>query len=310
MKVTTVASPGLVSAAIDDQVSKAVTAGLQAVQTSGNDFIVNDSLWFAENDRGKVTPCVMNSATFISKRFLGHLGSLGWTQEKELIEQRIDAYVELRADGQAYRVPDDRFLDYFKTFLQTPEGAAATSEAGALDRLFTKLYGAFVRRPFVHPEALPPHLQAYAVPSTEPLITRIGLEFETGNIASSFRSLYKLGFLYNEGQIDAGVFITSVDKNSSACRIWPVSNRNGSFQELEQRNYKRMIVLPLWEFGFAPDAFSDTALFLGSDGGLFTPSPTSQVFTAKDGNTYAVFTGERGKKVLQPIERPSHGRLI
>ena len=129
---------------------------------------------------------------------------------------------------------------------------------------------------------------------------RIGLEFETGNIASSFRALYKLGFLYNEGEIDAGVFITSVDKNTCACRIWPVSNRNGSFQELNQRNYKRMVVLPLWEFGFAPDGFSDTASFLGSDGQLFAPSATSTVFTATDGSTYDVFTGERAKKVLKP----------
>ena len=75
------------------------------------------------------------------------------------------------------------------------------------------------------------------------------------NIASSFRSLYKLGFLYSESEIDAGVFITSIDKNNCATRIWPVSNRNGSFQELKQRNYKRMVVLPLWEFGFAPDGF-------------------------------------------------------
>ena len=75
------------------------------------------------------------------------------------------------------------------------------------------------------------------------------------NIASSFRSLYKLGFLYSEFEIDAGVFITSIDKNNCATRIWPVSNRNGSFQELKQRNYKRMVVLPLWEFGFAPDGF-------------------------------------------------------
>lgn len=302
--MTAVAVPSMISAAINTQVSNAVVAALQAVQTSGTEFIVNDGPWFAENDRGKVTPCVMNSATFISKKILGHLESLGWTKEKELIEQRIDAYVEVQANGQAYRIPAERFLDYFTSFLQTPEGTAAASEAGGLDRLFTKLYGAFVRRPFVHPEGLPGHLQAFAVPSAEPLILRIGLEFETGNIASSFRSLYKLGFLYNESEIDAGVFITSVDKNSCACRIWPDTNRNGSFQELNQRNYKRMVTLPLWEFGFAPDAFSSSASFLGSNGELFTPSPTSKIFTAIDGSKYNIFTGERGKKVLKPIDLP------
>jgi hypothetical protein len=244
----------------------------------------------------------MNSATFISKRFLGHLESLGWTTEKELSEQRIDAYVELRAEGPTYRIPADRFLDYFTNFLQTPDGSATLTEAGSLDRLFTKLYGAFVSRPFVHPEGLPVHLKAYAVSSAEPLIVRVGLEFETGNIASSFRSLYKLGFLYSEGEIDAGVFITSIDKNSCACRIWPTSNRNGSFQELKQRNYKRMVVLPLWEFGFAPDGFSETAPFLGSDGQPFTATAISKTHSTSDGAEYEVFVGERGKKVLRPKE--------
>jgi hypothetical protein len=37
------------SSAIDAQVSGAVAAALRAVRTSGNDFIVNDSLWFTSN---------------------------------------------------------------------------------------------------------------------------------------------------------------------------------------------------------------------------------------------------------------------
>jgi len=53
LKVTAVAEPGLVSAAIDAQASNAVAAALRAVRTSRNDFIVNDSLWFAENDRAR-----------------------------------------------------------------------------------------------------------------------------------------------------------------------------------------------------------------------------------------------------------------
>lgn len=300
--MTAVAQPSSVSAAINDQVSNAVTTALQAVRTVDNDFVVNDSLWFAENDRGRVTPCVMNSAAFISKTFLAELEGLGWTKEKEILEQRIDAYVELRTEGPTYRIAPERFVAYFQSFLSMPEGATALSDAGALDRLFSKLYGAYVSRPFVYPDGLPIHLQAYAVQSSEPLTVRVGLEFETGNIASSFRSLYKLGFLYGEGEIDAGVFITSIDKNTCACRIWPVSNRNGSFQELRQRNYKRMVVLPLWEFGFAPDGFSHKVSFLGSDSQLFEPVSTSNTLTGRDGNKYEVFTGERGKRILRPVE--------
>ena len=82
---------------------------------------------------------------------------------------------------------------------------------------------------------------------------RVGLEFETGNIASSFRSLNKLNFLFREGEIDAGVFITSADKGTTAARIWPMSNRNGSFEELERRNYRETISFPVWKFSFAPD---------------------------------------------------------
>jgi hypothetical protein len=102
LKVTAVAQPSSVSAPITAQVSHAVTAALQAVRTLGNDFIVNDNLWFAENDRGRLTPCVMNSAAFISKTFLGHLEGLGWTKEKELLDRGL---------------PPNRHTTYWATFL-------------------------------------------------------------------------------------------------------------------------------------------------------------------------------------------------
>lgn len=303
--MTAVARPAPISAAIDNQITGAVTQALQAVRTSSNNFIVNDTLWFALNDRNKVTPCVMNSAKFISKKFLDELETAGWTKEKSIIEQTIDAYIEIIPEAsEAYRVSPERFLEYFASYTRTAEGASAINEAGGLDHLFTKLYGSLVSRPFVYPGCLPEHLGKYVERTSERLILRVGLEFETGNIASSFRSLYKLGFLYSEREIDAGVFITSIDKNNCAARIWPVSNRNGSFQELRQRNYKRMVVLPLWEFGFAPDGFSNTASFLGSDGHLFTALPSGERLTASDGGEYDVFEGERGKKVLRRIDLP------
>src|SRR5262249_6586625 len=91
----------------------------------------------------------------------------------------------------------------------------------------------------------------------------------------------------------------SMDKPSCATRIWPASNRNGSFQELKQRNYQRMVMLPLWEFGFAPDDFSNTIGYLGSDGSLYTPKLTGEKHQVV-GVEYDVHVGERGKRVLRP----------
>ena len=299
MKVTSVAHPIPVSQAVDACITSDVTAALQGIHTAEGAFMVNDTLWFAVNDRKMVTPCAVNSAKFISRAFLQNLSALGWSLEKEIIEQKIDAYIPIKEEGPAFRIPPERFLRYFEEYSGTPEGLGATRELGGLDRLFSRLYGAYVSRPFVYPGRMPSILKQHAQPDTGPVTIRVGLEFETGNIASSFRSLYKLGFLYNEREIDAGVFITSIDKSSSATRIWPTSNRNGSFQELQQRNYKRMVVLPLWEFGFAPDSFSPNAQYLGRKGNLYvaTPKGKKHVF---DGVAYEVFEGDGGKEILKP----------
>ena len=146
MKVTALARPSLISAAIEAQVTGAITQALKAVRTTDDDFIVNDLLWFAVNDRGKVTPCAMNSAKFISKKFLDELKTIGWTKEKSIIAQKIDAYLEIPDDGKTYRIADECFLEYFASYTRTAEGVSAIREIGALDRLFTKLYRALVSR--------------------------------------------------------------------------------------------------------------------------------------------------------------------
>jgi hypothetical protein len=130
-------------------------------------------------------------------------------------------------------------------------------------------------------------------------VVRVGLEFETGNIASSFRSLNKLNYLFRAGHIDAGVFITSRDKVSTAGKIWPVSNRNGSFEELERRNYAETISFPIWEFAFSPDSVSQTAPYLGADGTTYTPTNTGRVVTIGT-ERYEVWTGD-GKELLRRI---------
>ena len=125
---------------------------------------------------------------------------------------------------------------------------------------------------------------------------KVGVEFETGNIASSFRALRKLSDLFANGSIDAGVFVTSIDKASSATRIWPVSNRNGSFEELRRRNYESGLDLPMLCVGFAPDGFSTEVPHLGQDGELYTIKLTDQ--QTEDGK-YRVCITPSGSKVLK-----------
>ena len=128
---------------------------------------------------------------------------------------------------------------------------------------------------------------------------RVGLEFETGNIASSFRALIKLNNLYADGHIDLGVFVASIDKARCATRIWPVTNRNGSFEELDARDFRANLIVPLWEFGFAPDEFSSDVSYLGQDGSVYSPQSTGRSIDHA-GTRYEVWTGDRGRELLRP----------
>jgi hypothetical protein len=137
----------------------------------------------------------------------------------------------------------------------------------------------YVKRRFFGIGTLAAKYHAHFTKTTEEKKFRIGLEFETGNIASSFRALTKLGFLYRRGHIDAGAFITSIDKANAAARIWPTANRNGSFVELEARQYRDSIFFPIWEAGFAPDSFNRNAPYLGPKKTTYTMQNTGRVQT-------------------------------
>ena len=97
-------------------------------------------------------------------------------------------------------------------------------------------------------------------------MSRIGLEFETGNIASSFRAINKLQTLFNEDLIDVGVFITSKSKENGAARIWPSSNRNGSFEELSNRKYQTQRSYPHIDISFWPDGYDNSAPYFDEHG--------------------------------------------
>ena len=109
----------------------------------------------------------------------------------------------------------------------------------------------------------------------------------------------KLETLFVLGEIDYGVFVTSINKDCAATRIWPVSNRNGSFQELENRNYRNNRTVPLWEFAFEPDEFRQDVPYLGSGGTTYEPEPTGEVVT-HSGTEYDVFTRNGNERILRP----------
>jgi hypothetical protein len=301
MRVTPVAKAPIPDLAIQTRIHHDINAALSSVTTTKSAFVVNDTLWYAVNDKGKVTPCVVNSASFISGRFTATLAQLGWTPEKELDGQAFDAYLDLAtATLPTYGITEGSFPQFFADYIATPEGAAAKAEGETLDRFFVRLYQALVVRSTPLPPATYPiSVRRYLQPQGQRKNIRIGLEFETGNIASSFRAINKLSLLHSSNLIDAGVFVTSINKADCACRIWPTSNRNGSFEELQQRDYRNAINYPLWEYGFAPDSFSKSAPYLAPDGTTYTPTATGKKI-AVGGVTYSVWTGDRGKQLLLP----------
>lgn len=271
-----------------------VATSLNNIKTTPSEFVVNDTLYFRKQRNSKTTACVMNSASFISSRFQGNLAELpGCSGETNIDGQNIDGFIVVDYSGIGYRIRDkDKLLEVLHKYILS-EGLPSDS----VFTLFPMFYGMYVHDSLYDISRLPEETWELfdALPVNRQF--RIGVEFETGNVASSFRALNKLFILYQNKHIDAGVFVTSIDKASSATRIWPVSNRNGSFQELRQRRYEAQVSLPLICIGFAPDRFDSQAPFLGRTG-LFTPRPTGR---RDDTGAYDIFLGEDNEEILRPI---------
>lgn len=274
---------------IDTVIERDITNALQSIVTTGNSFIVNDTPWFKFRE-GKVTPCVMNSANFLSKTFQTTLVSLGWEKERELEGQKIDAYLEVDFPGHVYQVKEIDYLPFLNAFMQLNPTANIddVSHTYHKNRLFSLAH-------------LDPSLHHFFTEQTDPARTRIGVEFETGNIASSFRALTKLNYLSLCQAIDVAVFITSHDKATTACRIWPQQNRNGSFEELNQRRYELMLFTPsFWAFSFQPDGFDQDAQYLSNTGTLYTPESTGGT-TEVNGATFDDYVGFKRARVLKAV---------
>jgi len=278
-----------------NQIIKVVSSALKSITTNDGKFIVNDSSFFRTTNTGKINPCVVNSAAFISSKFQSYLDNLPFGQgETSLHGQNIDGYLEFEYTGHGISIADkDNLLKVIHGYIKDnnlPNESVYT--------LFPAFYGMFVERSTFGIDDIPERFHKYFNTSKIKTVYRIGVEFETGNIASSFRALNKLAGLFQLGKIDVGVFVTSINKHQCATRIWPPTNRNGSFQELNSRNFKNQIALPLICIGFAPDDFSDSAPLLGKGGEVYFPKRTG----VKDSSgVYEILKDETGSDILKPI---------
>ena len=277
------------------EVTDKVVASLSAITTSEKQFVVNDSLYFRESRRGKITPCVVNSAAFLSSAFQANLANLkGAEGETAIGKQSIDGLITTTFRGAGFKIADkDNLLQVIHGYIEENK-----LPSKSIYTLFPKFYGMFVDRGFYQIDHIPERFHGLFETTSNQGKFRIGVEFETGNIASSFRAINKLFVLFQDGQIDAGVFVTSTDKRSSATRIWPVSNRNGSFQELTERDYQNQVSLPLVCIGFAPDKFCENALFLGQSGNLFKLKDLGKLHAS---GRHRILLGEANEEILSEV---------
>lgn len=280
---------------IRDFAIDAVTNALQQITTGPDGFVVNDALHYRRQRNNKITACVMNSANFISKRFQLNLAKIpGCRGETKILDQGIDGLITSEFSGYGYRIKDkDDLIKVLHAYIDDkgfPQETVYT--------FFPMFYGMYVTGDGYDISHLPQRVHHLFESKHVVRQFRLGVEFETGNVASSFRAINKLFTLFQSDKIDAGVFVTSIDKTSSATRIWPVTNRNGSFQELRQRNYTSQVSLPLICIGFAPDGFNKQAPFLGRTGGLYTLQSTG---SRDHTGAYDVYVGEEGEEILRPV---------
>lgn len=257
-----------------------IHGALKGVVTHGGKFVVNDSSWLAQ--RGKAfTPVVMNDAEHISKRFQQNLEtSFGWTLEHLVEEQKIDGYKEFKVTTEGFYLDEtglkaliETYWDNKSDFAPLVRGIWPFVVEPSIDQLVWWVSQMYVKRRLHDVSVFPPQYRRFFVSTGEVEHTvRVGLEYESGYTASAYRSLMKLNVLYAAGCIDLGVFVAT--SKTHAIRLWPVSNRNVNYDELERRRYKRNVYFPIWEVLFEPDGYSTTAGYLDAGGGTYQPTPT------------------------------------
>lgn len=244
--------PGVVVRLVDE-----VTSALQSVVTLEDEFVINDTLWFWQNTRGAIRPTVVNSAHYITSNFQNALVEQGWKKEATIDGQRFDGFLEFEQVSDCYALAEDKFIPLLEK-MRAAGGIDFGTEASSIFRQYVQSTTPFLPSSVVQ-------YSSFFDAERKTYKYRVGLEFETGNIASSFRAIDKLQGLYNNDRIDIGIFVTSKSKADGAARIWPVSNRNGSFEELRQRNYESQRSYPHIDISFRPDRYSSDAKYLSKD---------------------------------------------
>jgi hypothetical protein len=288
------------SAPLDQQASEKIFATidttLQNITTVNNRFIINDTPWYTWRRKGGLSPCVVNSASYISKTFQANLAlHNGWEGETKIDNQDFDGFGVVDYQGTTYTISESVIVEFIKSYLEETK-----QPEYLISKFFSIFFGMYVKRQMFNLDGIPDTLHHYFTENDGGGSLRVGVEFETGNIGSSFRAILKLNNLFLKNHIDVGAFITSVDKENCAARIWPSSNRNGSFAELENRNYFDNVNLPLFELGFSPDEYSDTAPYLGENKKTFIPVVTNEVVESK-GKNYQVYIGANNDRILRLI---------
>jgi len=253
----------LVTSIIDD-----IKKSLNEIYTINKEFIVNDTKWYWKNTKNKLKPSVVNSAKYISSHFQNNLLRRSWEKDKTIDNQEIDGFKIFEIESELFKLNEDNYLELL-TLLKND----GYKDYGIQS---SKIYKDFVINGTFKINMEFSKYKKYFMKIKRKSFN-VGLEFETGNIASSFRAIQKLDGLYQKNFIDIGVFITAIDKSNCSARIWPQSNRNGSFQELSQRNYNEQREYLAIDIGFEPDSFSDKAPYLGEDGEIFKMQATGKV---------------------------------
>lgn len=293
MRIDILGGLPFVEASFNGRIEKDIIDSLNEITTQGDAFIVNDTTVL---DARTKKPAVVNSATFVSKRFQTNLeAKKGWETEKVLNGQRIDGYGEFPFNGEGYVIEEDKIVDVASAIVETEKESQFK-----LGGHFEVIHQMYVMRKFFDLKPIYRNWQNMFDRVRSESLVRIGVEFETGNIASSFRALRKLNDLFLDGRIDCGVFVACLNKNECSGRIWPMSNRNGSFEELTNRNYKTTLSIPLMEVGFRPDGFDGHAPFLNADGTYFDLKPKTKYQTI-DNTEYRVFEDSQGREYLKKI---------
>ena len=82
-----------------------IRSTLNDIKTTDSEFVINDKLCFREQRGGKITTCVMNSASFISNSFQRILATHeGCRGETKIQGQAFDGFIKLEFSGTGYKI--------------------------------------------------------------------------------------------------------------------------------------------------------------------------------------------------------------